>query len=158
MRKLKFVTASALPLPKHKYCAAQMRESRQEVLILEAFKWGCMRRLAVKLSFSVIVVATLPEGKTTESIFEHSIHWVAGGPGILRQLSTSRKAPAHEKANRWIGALHWLPLRIIAVLGQMRQSQAAQGSKKLLLDRSTQLGERRRSSLPLPLSVYSSFH
>lgn len=125
-----------------------MHESRQEVLrILEAFKQGCMRWLEM-LSFSVAVVETLPEGKTTESLFEHSIYCVAGGPGILRQLSTSRKAPAHEKANRWIGALHWLPLRIIAVLGQMRQSQAAQGSKKLLLDRSTQLGERRRYSLP----------
>lgn len=98
-----------------------------------------MRKLEM-LSFSV--VGTLPEGETTESISGQSIYCVAGGPGILRQLSTSRKAAAHEKANRWIGALHWLPLRIIAVLGQMRQSQAAQGSKKLLLDRSTQLGGR----------------
>jgi hypothetical protein len=96
-----------------------------EMPILEAFRGGGMRRLEM-LSFSVV------EGKTTESIFEQSIYCVAGGPGILRQLSTSRKAPAHEKANRWVGALHWLPLRIIVVLGQMRQSQAAEGSEKAI--------------------------
>lgn len=98
---------------------------------------------------SSVVVGAPPEGKPTESSFEQSIYCVAGGPGILRQLSTSRKAPVHEKANRWIGALHWLPLRIIAVLGQMRQSQAAQGSKKLLLGRSTQLRGRWGESCPL---------
>ena len=96
-----------------------------EMPILEALRGGGMRRLEM-LSFSVV------EGKTTESIFEQSIYCVAGGPGILRQLSTSRKAPAHEKANRWVGALHWLPLRIIVVLGQMRQSQAAEGSEKAI--------------------------
>lgn len=58
---------SELLFPKHKYSPAQMHENGQEVLILEAFKWGCTRRLEM-LSPSVVLVEILPEGKTTESI------------------------------------------------------------------------------------------
>lgn len=68
------------------------------MLIVEAFKEGC-KRIDAKL----FVHKGSPEAETSVCILEQSIYYVAGGPEILRQLSTSRKASAHEKQADGLG-------------------------------------------------------
>ena len=72
----------------------------------------------------LFVLKSPPEGYISVYALRHSICYVAGGPGILRQLSTSRKAPAHEKQaafKRFTGILK-KRLQIIIILPNRRSN------------------------------------